>query len=642
MNARARSFPSPSKLSAVLAVLALLSIPPALSGCSGSGNGDGGKGPCSRLVPSAQGPGDTEHFFPVAVANRWIYEEAGTTGSTTMEVKITGERMVDGLLASVVTSAPLDGSAAPEEELLRNGPNGVSLHASATEPFPIQGVVPFIQLRWPLTPGDAYVPVSCTGLSLGQDLDDDGRPERLDLRVEVTVGGDEAVTVPAGSFTGRKVTTRTTVTIRATSGLSATLVADEQDWYAPGVGPVRTVRDETASGDSGGPLPEHSEGALVGYNVGGARGGLQRRAPLAADLDTTYSPPAAARLGDRLLLLGVVPDTPALSRLSGRILDASGAITANVDVGSWHYVGARPGMAASDSAWLVVTELCPSACGELGSIRIAPDGALLDPLPGVRFAGGGPAPAAVASDGSGWLAAWYNYPAGIYAARIGADGALLGTITLSEAPGGFPAVAYADGVYLVAFGDARDSGTSISAIRVAPDGTVLDPVPIPISSPPGAKWLGGVASDGERFFVVWGDTRRGDTSPMGYPAVDVYAARVTTGGELLDGPPSGGGIAVNALPGQNKVDPVVAFDGERFVVTWWIDGYWAPAGAYAARVTTDGALVDGPAHGTGLSVAVPSAALRARYPVATPAADGETLLLWAREGAGIEGAWYSW
>jgi hypothetical protein len=635
MCAPARPSPSRSKRHAVFPLLALLTLPSILSACGGGG---GGPGHCSRTIPSDQGPGDTDQYFPLAVGDRWLYEVATITGTTTTEVRVTGERAVDGMLASIVTLAPLDGSSAPEEQLLRNGPNGVSVHASEAEPFPTQGVLPFVELRWPLTPGDAYVPVSCTGLSLGEDLDGDNRPERFDLRVDVTVGSDEAVTVPAGAFTAREVTTHTTLTIHATSGQSATLAVNEQDWYASGVGSVRTVVDETMV--PGGAPPEHTESVLAGYDVNGARAGLQRRAVIAADLVTRDDPPAAARLGDRHLVLGVVGDTP-WPRLSGRVLDASGVVTKGVELGSWYSTGLRPGLAASEVAWLVVTEVCPSTC-ELRAIRVAPDGTLLDPMPGVLVGGGSVSPPAVASDGSGWLMAWYNYPAGMYGAHIDASGTLLDQITFLDLPVGYPAVAYAGGVYLVAFGDQRDSGTSISAIRVAPDGTVLDPMPIQISAPPGTKTLGGVATDGERFLVVWGDTRRGDTSP-GFSAADIYAARVTTDGELLDGPASGGGIVVNALPGQHKSQPQVAYDGERFVVTWWIDGYWPPAGAYAARVTAEGAIVDGPVHGTGLPVALPGRALlRARYPIATSTPDGETLILWARDGAGIEGAWYAW
>lgn len=628
-----------------------LTLPPLLpallllQSCSG-GDGDGG---CTRLAPSEQGPGDAGHHFPLAPGDRWIYRQTGVGGAEMVAFEVTGERYVDGVLAAVVSQGAADGSSPVSEELVRNGPSGVSVHVSSAEPFPVEGVVPYVQLRWPLTPGDAYNVVACSGIDLGEDLDGDGRPERFDLRSDVSVGGDEAVTVPAGSFTARKVSTRTSLTIRATSGQTAGIVIDETTWLASGVGRVRATVD--LSGDL---AAEHLESELAGYRVGGVRSGLQRQRTLAADLSSDamgqVAPPALATLGGVHLLLGVVPGTyHGEDRISGRLLDAEGRTTSSVDVGGWVGSGLHPAVAASDAAFLVASSVCTTYCDALRAIRIGPGGAHLDPPPGVLVADGGGTvthyPPSVASDGSGWLVAWATYPAGTYAARIGAAGELLGTVTLSTGATGFPSVAYAGGVYLVAFPDARDAPTAILGVRVSAGGTVLDGAPFPISTSPGTKVVNGVgvASDGERFLVVWSDSRRGGLAPAGYPAFDVYAARVTAAGVLLDGPPDSGGVAVNAFPGEAKADPRVAFDGERFVVTWWIDGYWPPAGAYAARVSRDGVLLDGPAGGTGLAVAGPAqdaGSSRARYPGAARAGDGDTLLYW--DGGGFVGAWYAW
>ncbi len=145
----------------------------------------------------------------------------------------------------------------------------------------------------------------------------------------------------------------------------------------------------------------------------------------------------------------------------------------------------------------------------------------------------------------------------------------------------------------------------VLAVRVRPDGTVLDDPPIAISTAAGGKAMGGVAFDGTRFLVVWGDARRDDW--VNGPVLDVYAARVAADGALLDGPPATGGIAVNAFPGWPKLDPVPAFDGSRFVITWWFDGFYPDFGILAARVTSEGLLLDGPVSGPGLPLAKPDA-----------------------------------
>ena len=61
--------------------------------------------------------------------------------------------------------------------------------------------------------------------------------------------------------------------------------------------------------------------------------------------------------------------------------------------------------------------------------------------------------------------------------------------------------------------------------------------------------------DGENYLVVWEDTRWAQ-------GADLYAARVSQTGQLLDG--SGFEIA----SADNESQPVVAFNGENYLVAW--------------------------------------------------------------------------
>src|SRR5512137_6903 len=81
------------------------------------------------------------------------------------------------------------------------------------------------------------------------------------------------------------------------------------------------------------------------------------------------------------------------------------------------------------------------------------------------------------------------------------------------------------------------------------------------------------------YVVVWDDDRAGD-------GFDVFAARVTPGGTLLDSTP----IAVGNSPKEDAA-PMVAFDGANFLVVWY-GGDFGARDIYGARVTSSGVLLD--------------------------------------------------
>ncbi len=125
-----------------------------------------------------------------------------------------------------------------------------------------------------------------------------------------------------------------------------------------------------------------------------------------------------------------------------------------------------------------------------------------------------------------------------------------------------PAVAYGDGSYLVVWQEGwhgLGGKADILAARVASGGKVLDAKPIVVSSAEGAQSDPAVAysKDSKCFVVVWGDFRNGTD-------YDVYAARVSADGKVLDGK----AIAVAAKAGLNETGPSVGSAGKDFLVSW--------------------------------------------------------------------------
>jgi hypothetical protein len=107
-----------------------------------------------------------------------------------------------------------------------------------------------------------------------------------------------------------------------------------------------------------------------------------------------------------------------------------------------------------------------------------------------------------------------------------------------------------------------------------------------------------IASGSNGYLVVWEDNRSSQggfvKAPNGLHANrDVYAARLDTGGNLVDATP----IVVNQDP-FDQVTPQVAWNGENYLVVWKSSRStqsYVTSGIYAARVSPAGVVLDDPA-----------------------------------------------
>lgn len=148
-----------------------------------------------------------------------------------------------------------------------------------------------------------------------------------------------------------------------------------------------------------------------------------------------------------------------------------------------------------------------------------------------------------------------------------------------------PVAAFGAKVYLVTWSDGSrmtDHETAdIYCARVEPKtGRCLDPKGIAVCRAKGLQGRPAVAFHGTTFLVVWEDLRSGTDH-------DVYAARVTEDGEVLD--PDG--FAVIRRP-NNQAWPAVAVADGQYVVAWMDARQYPVYGIYFARVTTGGKVRD--------------------------------------------------
>jgi hypothetical protein len=191
----------------------------------------------------------------------------------------------------------------------------------------------------------------------------------------------------------------------------------------------------------------------------------------------------------------------------------------------------------------------------------------------------------IAFDGTNYLVVWQedrgNQYGDVYASRVAPDGAVLDPhgipIATARASELNPAVAFDGTNYPVTWTASSFPDGDIYGVRVSQSGEVLDPGGFPISTAPGLQDFSAFAFDGTNYLVVW-------TSGH-YPA-DIYAARVTPAGTVLD--PDG--IPVSTAAGEQS-PPAVAFDGENDLVAWE-DGRNPTSDVYGARVTPTGTVLD--------------------------------------------------
>jgi hypothetical protein len=195
----------------------------------------------------------------------------------------------------------------------------------------------------------------------------------------------------------------------------------------------------------------------------------------------------------------------------------------------------------------------------------------------------------LAFDGTNYLAVWCDTRNtsgfGIYAARINDGGTVLDPEAIQISSGGTynvkPVVAFNGTHYLVVW----DKDGDIYGARITKDGVVADPGGFAIYSGEFTQYMPSVASDGENWMVTWSD-RRNDSQPENYS--DLYGAIVNASGTVQQ---AEGFLVASATQDQYQSDLI--FSNGQFVVAWedYRAGFVQPD-IYAARISTDGTVLD--------------------------------------------------
>jgi hypothetical protein len=193
----------------------------------------------------------------------------------------------------------------------------------------------------------------------------------------------------------------------------------------------------------------------------------------------------------------------------------------------------------------------------------------------------------IASDGDKYLIASEFVPIGssrydILGLILNQSGAVLNTFPISiiENDQHVPRIAFNGSDYLVVWYNGREYlGYDVYGTLVDTNGLVLQPEGIQICIAEGHQVYPSAASDGNNYFIVWQDNLD--------PPTNIWGARLDSSGTLIDTV----AFPISLAEGDQEY-PVVAFNGNEYVVVWQDNRNGVDYDIYGAKVSTDGNVVD--------------------------------------------------
>ncbi|MBL8329667.1 MAG: hypothetical protein JNJ71_12490 [Rubrivivax sp.] len=234
--------------------------PVAAGGATASTPGTAAEAPRSSksgFIPAAPQAGETLHadaalLRPLRDEALWVYRgikssSSGKAAYSTFRQTITAAGAFEERFSS-----PLDNASSVQGIQISGG--AVQVRDNLGLPA---GAAPasIVELRSPVRKDDQITLADLTGITLGEDLDQDKKADLIDLGVYSRVIGNENVELPE---LGRTVLAlRVDVTATARIQLSSRTQPEpavtvlESTWYAPGIGIVRQTSSTPASGSNG-------------------------------------------------------------------------------------------------------------------------------------------------------------------------------------------------------------------------------------------------------------------------------------------------------------------------------------------------------------------------------------------------------
>ncbi|NJC87315.1 MAG: hypothetical protein FIB02_02100 [Desulfuromonas sp.] len=567
------------------------------------------------------GPAATD-YFPNATGDTWFYtllemEDGGVPVTDLSRLSVAGTRIVLGQVASVFQERAHSDNRLIEYYFSKDQSGVMNLGNNDPEDTLSPQLIPYRELVFPLQVG-LITQFTKSGLDYGSDLDGDTLNERINLTLQSSITGVEPVQVPAGSFpnAGKRLTVIDGEVILSYSGFTIPFSGSDETWSVAGTGVVKQTSTTTAD-----TISITSMAEVRGYIVGGIGRGMGWPATIAGSLSPGdgYGPvpvgnPVVASDGTNYLIM-VRKATRLASEWRaqwvGILVDPDGVVIKTFNVTSPTRIydsesGMKAAVAFDGNSYLFVYEqdnnfassgLRPSLTG----VRLSPAGMLIGSS--VAVAPSGSDSPALAFDGTNFLLTYrYRHQISglyqIYGALVSSTTGQVtgaGGVPFTSAPGyqEDPVVAFDGTNYLVVWDqglwEAQGQTPGIYAVRITPEGTVLDPGSFVvfdnnIQSVPTKSSNPAIAFDGNNYLVAY------EYSPENLNT-QLAATRITKEGQLLDGTPITGGFSITTNHNGFAGDVTLTFSGNEYWAAWASSpGIGIYDGIFGARIGTDGTV----------------------------------------------------
>lgn len=247
-------------------LVALLSV--GLTACGGGGGNDASTS-TQGATPSNQAQAVDNAYFPLHAGDRWLYQLTSTGGSMHYQIAVGDSSTASGPARTALLTTALDGTLLDDTSYASTS-EGVTAFPAASDDYG-QAIGPYFVLQQQsLQPGTAFTQVDKT-VDGGADVDGDGLNETVVVRSVVEVVDRNGLTVAAARFV-ETLHLRTTAieTVRySRTNTQAAYKTVQDDWYAPGVGLIRSDNVQSTNGF----ILSSTVSELKAYRVNGAHAG---------------------------------------------------------------------------------------------------------------------------------------------------------------------------------------------------------------------------------------------------------------------------------------------------------------------------------------------------------------------------------
>ena len=266
-----------------------------LAGCGGgggssvsnSGAAGNGSNPLDVQPLPPDGPAALNAYFPTTAGSRWYYQHTNNQGGNGQAaVEVSGLATVAGRVLTVMTATDIVDSTTSVSYFSTTA-DGVREYSGPNSNAAGTGLESYVMLRLPASTPAPYLQYD-VDVANPPDVDGDGHPDALHLRAVVTtMPAGALVQTLAGQFNDcvQQHTVGTATVVLSSTGATVVVNQVGDDWYARGIGLVKSVSTYTGNGKT-----LSDQFVLTGYGVGGVRS-----ESVAPTVTIPPSPPQAVR-----------------------------------------------------------------------------------------------------------------------------------------------------------------------------------------------------------------------------------------------------------------------------------------------------------------------------------------------------------